>query len=156
MGDFFVHNIQLYDYKPVAINALAFDEDSQQLAVGFKNGAVAIYNVAQGFFQTQYVLPSVLTSVEALQWLDRRLFACGMTGYVSEVDPLMGTVKRQVPTHAMGAWCMSSSVQGARLAVGTETGAVCLFKLDEASGESWMVWFGKMCAGVISWKAFYL
>lgn len=136
MGDFFVHNVQFYDYKSVAINSLAYDDDTEQLAVGFKNGAISIYNTRQDFYQTQFVLPSVLTSVEALCWMKQRLFSCGMTGFVSEVDPLMGTVKCQVPTHAMGAWCISSNKKRSQLAVGTETGAVSLFKIDETSGLS--------------------
>lgn len=51
MGEFKVHRVRFFEYLPSAIRALAFNKDSERMAVARTDGAVEIFNFSDNYFQ---------------------------------------------------------------------------------------------------------
>lgn len=69
--------------------------------------------------------------IEVLEWSnDGRLFACGLDGRLHQVDFLKSDLSKSYPIVSGPAWCMKFNKSKELLAIGTEEGHVCVFKLD--------------------------
>lgn len=51
MGEFEVHRVRFFDYMPSAIGAMAFNVQTERLAVARADGTVEIFNFADNYFQ---------------------------------------------------------------------------------------------------------
>lgn len=51
MGEFKVHRVRFFDYMPSGIRALAFNQDTERMAVARMDGSVEVFHCSDRFFQ---------------------------------------------------------------------------------------------------------
>lgn len=51
MGEFKVHRVRFFDYMPSGIRALAFNRDTERMAVARIDGSVEVFHCSDRFFQ---------------------------------------------------------------------------------------------------------
>lgn len=131
MGEFKVHRVRFFDYMPSAIRALAFEPQSNRIAVARADGSVEVFNAADGFFQEKVIPGQEQRATEALVWVGPRLFSAGLNGEIIEYDLTNQRVKYTVDAFGGPVWTITSNKQGTHLAVACEDGTVKLFETCE-------------------------
>uniref|UniRef100_A0AAX7VQ30 Anaphase-promoting complex subunit 4 WD40 domain-containing protein n=1 Tax=Astatotilapia calliptera TaxID=8154 RepID=A0AAX7VQ30_ASTCA len=131
MGEFKVHRVRFFDYMPSAIRTMAFNSQTERLAVARADGAVEIFNFNDNFFQEKVIPGQDGRATEALCWVGHRLFSAGLNGEITEYD--LENLRPQYTVDAYGGpiWTISSNSQGTQLAVGCEDGTVKIFAILE-------------------------
>ncbi|XP_040894438.1 U3 small nucleolar RNA-associated protein 4 homolog isoform X1 [Toxotes jaculatrix] len=131
MGEFKVHRVRFFDYMPRAITAMAFNSRYERLALARAGGAVEIFNFADNYFQEKVIPGQDSRAVEALCWVDQRLFSAGLNGEITEYDLENLRPRYSVAAYGGPIWTISSNNQGTMLAVGCEDGTLKMFEILE-------------------------
>eukprot|EP00095_Tigriopus_kingsejongensis_P002112 snap_masked-scaffold447_size167621-processed-gene-0.5 protein:Tk02112 transcript:snap_masked-scaffold447_size167621-processed-gene-0.5-mRNA-1 annotation:"Cirhin" len=128
-----VHTLRFYRLEPSAIHAMAWSAARQHLAVSRADNAIEIWDFAHPTpCLAQWFPGNAEASIEALAWggpRQDRLFSTGLHGLVLEYDLARLATRTQSSVTSGPSWCMG--VFEDRLAVGTEEGYVCLFRITE-------------------------
>ncbi|KAI5623877.1 U3 small nucleolar RNA-associated protein 4-like, partial [Silurus asotus] len=132
MGEFKVHRVRFFDYMPSAVCSLAFEPQSQRVAVARSDGSVEIFNVVDHFFQEKVIPGRESRATESLAWVGERLFSGGLNGEIVEYDLDNHKVKYTLDAYGGPIWSIASNKQGTHLAVGCEDGTVKLFEVCES------------------------
>ncbi|XP_069113108.1 U3 small nucleolar RNA-associated protein 4 homolog [Argopecten irradians] len=136
MGEFRVHHIRFFEYQPKAIHCIAYNKETEKLAVSRSDGTLELWSSRDHWFQEK-VIPGVEgKSIEALCWQGERLFTAGLDGYITEFDLLRLQPKAIATSNAGPIWCLTSDPTGKFLAAGTEDGCVVIFDTENNTLES--------------------
>lgn len=90
--DCLVHRINFYDYKPCAFTCLA-QSRKKLIAAGRSDGSIDIYDANRNFYMVAHIPQKICISVEAIAWVDDRLFCTGALGRVYEIDIISMSLK---------------------------------------------------------------
>ncbi|XP_008410766.1 U3 small nucleolar RNA-associated protein 4 homolog [Poecilia reticulata] len=131
MGEFKVHRVRFFDYMPSAIRSMAFNSQTERLAVARADGAVEIFNFADNYFQEKIIAGRDGRSIEALCWVGCRLFSAGLDGEITEYDLENLRPRYSIEAYGGPIWTISSNSQGMQLAAGCEDGTVKMFEVLE-------------------------
>ncbi|XP_071959347.1 U3 small nucleolar RNA-associated protein 4 homolog isoform X2 [Antedon mediterranea] len=123
-----VHRVKFFDYQPTAIHCMAYDEDSERLAVVRSDGAIEIWNMKHNFNQERVIPGSRTSKLDSVTWVKGRLFTTGFQGDITEYDLVKNTVKYSV-LYGNAAWCLAANHAGTLLATGSDNGCIRLFDL---------------------------
>ncbi|KAF7488625.1 U3 small nucleolar RNA-associated protein 4 [Sarcoptes scabiei] len=138
------HRVRFIYYQPFSINCLALDERNGRVALirrsvrKFKPtendtvSVIEIWNVRQktAFLeQTINEDPDQLSLLECIGWYQGRLFSCGLNTFLNEYDLINGQISKSYCVYSDPAWCFSINPDQKLIAVGTEKGYVCLFRI---------------------------
>ncbi|KAL0968201.1 hypothetical protein UPYG_G00263760 [Umbra pygmaea] len=129
MGEFKVHRVRFFDYMPTAIRAMAFNAETERLALARTDGSVEVFSFADRYFQEKVIPGKDSLSIEALCWVGMRLFSAGLNGLITEYDLENLRPKYSVEAYGGPIWTMISNTQGTHIAIGCEDGTVKLFEL---------------------------
>lgn len=78
-----------------------------------------------------HVIPGTPSgSVEAMCWVDQRLFSTGLSGAVVDWDLHTLNPKQSVLVTGQAAWCIDVTSASNKMAVGTEQGYLNLYSLE--------------------------
>uniref|UniRef100_A0A671MPY0 Uncharacterized protein n=1 Tax=Sinocyclocheilus anshuiensis TaxID=1608454 RepID=A0A671MPY0_9TELE len=131
MGEFKVHRVRFFDYMPSGIRALAFNRDTERMAVARMDGSVEIFHCSDRFFQEKIIPGREQCGIEGLSWVGDRLFSAGLNGGITEYDLTNQKVKYTIDAYGGPIWTITGNQQGTHLAVGCEDGTVKLFEVNE-------------------------
>ncbi|TRY62961.1 hypothetical protein TCAL_04923 [Tigriopus californicus] len=128
-----IHTLRFFALEPSAIHAMAWSAQIKCLAVSRADNSIELWDFAQPSAPClwKWLAGNAEASIEALSWAgpdQDRLFSTGLHGLVLEYDLVRLATKHQSAVTSGPAWCMG--VHGDRLAVGTEEGYVCLFRIS--------------------------
>ncbi|XP_031420781.1 U3 small nucleolar RNA-associated protein 4 homolog isoform X2 [Clupea harengus] len=131
MGEFKVHRVRFFDYMPSGIRAIAFNRQTERIAVARVDGSVEIFTILYNLFQEKVIPGKEQRSIEALCWVGERLFSVGLSGEIIEFD--LHNLRPRFTIDAYGGpiWTITANPQGTHLAVGCEDGTVKLFEILE-------------------------
>uniref|UniRef100_A0A3Q3VKZ8 Uncharacterized protein n=1 Tax=Mola mola TaxID=94237 RepID=A0A3Q3VKZ8_MOLML len=131
MGEFKVHRVRFFKYMPPAIRALTYNRRTERLALARADGALEIFNFADNYFQEKVIPGHDDWAIEALCWVDQRLFSAGFNGKIIEYDLENLRPKYIVEAYGGPIWTISSNSQETLLTVGCEDGTVKMFEILE-------------------------
>ncbi|KTG41512.1 hypothetical protein cypCar_00001132 [Cyprinus carpio] len=131
MGEFKVHRVRFFDYMPSGIRALAFNQDTERMAVARMDGSVEVFHCSDRFFQEKIIPGREQCGIEGLSWVGERLFSAGLNGGITEYDLTNQKVKYTIDAYGGPIWTITGNQQGTHLAVGCEDGTVKLFEVNE-------------------------
>ena len=139
------HRIRFFHYEPKSINCIDFNEKLGKLALLRRSirkhkpsqndmpSIIEIWNVKQKAWyleQTIHEDPDQSNLLESIAWSRcGRLFSCGLNSYLNEYDLFNGRIARSYCVHSDPAWCMTIDSDNELIAVGTENGFICIFKM---------------------------
>lgn len=126
-----VHRVRFYQPNPKAINVLAYDSAKQKVAVVRADFSIELWNLMFTPCVEGVIPGDPDSSVEAVVWLDGRLFTAGLNAHVTEYDLQSRQPKYSVAVTSGPAWCMALNHQKTHTAVGTEEGYVCIFEAED-------------------------
>uniref|UniRef100_F6VNN1 UTP4 small subunit processome component n=1 Tax=Callithrix jacchus TaxID=9483 RepID=F6VNN1_CALJA len=130
MGEFKVHRVRFFNYVPSAIRCVAYNNQSNRLAVSRTDGTVEIYNLSANYFQEKFFPGHESRATEALCWAEgQRLFSAGLNGEIIEYDLQALNIKYAMDAFGGPIWSMAASPSGSQLLVGCEDGSVKLFQI---------------------------
>ncbi|OTF84196.1 hypothetical protein BLA29_000223 [Euroglyphus maynei] len=145
MSQLLTHRIRFFYYEPTSINCIDFNEKLGKLALlrrpirkhkpsqNDMPSIVEIWNVRQKAWyleQTIHEDPDQSNLLEAIAWSrSGRLFSCGLNSYLNEYDLSNGRISRSYCVNSDPAWCMTIDSDNELIAVGTEKGFICIFKM---------------------------
>uniref|UniRef100_A0A672PYF8 U3 small nucleolar RNA-associated protein 4 homolog n=1 Tax=Sinocyclocheilus grahami TaxID=75366 RepID=A0A672PYF8_SINGR len=122
MGEFKVHRVRFFDYMPSGIRALAFNGDTERMAVARMDGSVEIFHCSDRFFQEKIIPGREQCGIEGLSWVGERLFSAGLNGGITEYDLTNQKVKYTIDAYKIPWYTFL---------VGCEDGTVKLFEVNE-------------------------
>ncbi|XP_016318147.1 U3 small nucleolar RNA-associated protein 4 homolog [Sinocyclocheilus anshuiensis] len=134
MGEFKVHRVRFFDYMPSGIRALAFNQDTERMAVARVDGSVEVFHCSDRFFQEKIIPGREQCGIEGLSWVGERLFSAGLNGGITEYDLTNQKVKYTIDAYGGPIWTIAGNQQGTHLAnedslvVGTSEGIVVQFQ----------------------------
>ncbi|KAB1273788.1 U3 small nucleolar RNA-associated protein 4-like protein [Camelus dromedarius] len=130
MGEFKVHRVRFFNYVPSGIRCVAYNDQSNRLAVSRTDGTVEIYNLSANYFQEKFFSGHESRATEALCWAKgQRLFSAGLNGEIIEYDLQALNIKYAMDAFGGPIWSMAASPSGSQLLVGCEDGSVKLFQV---------------------------
>ncbi|KAF5919556.1 hypothetical protein HPG69_000155 [Diceros bicornis minor] len=130
MGEFTVHRVRFFNYVPSGIRCVAYNNQSNRLAVSRTDGTVEIYNLSANYFQEKFFPGHESRATEALCWAKgQRLFSAGLNGEIIEYDLQALNIKYAMDAFGGPIWSMAASPRGSQLLVGCEDGSVKLFQI---------------------------
>uniref|UniRef100_A0A5F5PFK2 UTP4 small subunit processome component n=1 Tax=Equus caballus TaxID=9796 RepID=A0A5F5PFK2_HORSE len=130
MGEFKVHRVRFFNYVPSGIRCVAYNNQSNRLAVSRTDGTVEIYNLSANYFQEKFFPGHESRATEALCWAKgQRLFSAGLNGEIIEYDLQALNIKYAMDAFGGPIWSMAASPSGSQLLVGCEDGSVKLFQI---------------------------
>uniref|UniRef100_A0A8C0S587 UTP4 small subunit processome component n=2 Tax=Canis lupus familiaris TaxID=9615 RepID=A0A8C0S587_CANLF len=130
MGEFKVHRVRFFNYVPSGIRCVAYNNQSNRLAVSRTDGTVEIYNLSANYFQEKFFPGHESRATEALCWAKgQRLFSAGLNGEIIEYDLQALNIKYTMDAFGGPIWSMAVSPHGSQLLVGCEDGSVKLFQI---------------------------
>uniref|UniRef100_A0A7N9CIT1 UTP4 small subunit processome component n=1 Tax=Macaca fascicularis TaxID=9541 RepID=A0A7N9CIT1_MACFA len=136
MGEFKVHRVRFFNYVPSGIRCVAYNNQSNRLAVSRTDGTVEVYNLSANYFQEKFFPGHESRATEALCWAEgQRLFSAGLNGEIMEYDLQALNIKYAVDVFGGPIWSMAVSPSGSQLLVskqllvGCEDGSVKLFQI---------------------------
>ncbi|KAM5208076.1 U3 small nucleolar RNA-associated protein 4 homolog isoform 4-T4 [Hipposideros larvatus] len=130
MGEFNVHRVRFFNYVPSGIRCVAYNNQSNRLAVSRTDGTVEIYNLSANYFQEKFFPGHESRATEALCWAKgQRLFSAGLNGEIIEYDLQALNIKYAMDAFGGPIWSMAASPSGSQLLVGCEDGSVKLFQI---------------------------
>lgn len=108
-----------------------FTDSILKLWLLFRNDAsIELWNLSGIPYMTHVIPGTPSGSVEAMCWVDRRLFSTGLSGAVVEWDLHTLNPKQSVLVTGQSAWCIDVTSSSNKMAVGTEQGYLNLYSLD--------------------------
>ena len=141
-----VHRVRFFNADLSSINCMSFDEKTLRLALvrrkvhKYKQGIKDSWSKIEiwNFKQTSPFLEQVIHEdssdpwmLEAIEWgRNGRLFSCGLNTFLNEYDLDNSCVKHPYAVTSGPAWCMTMDKEKTAIAVGTEDGFICTFKLN--------------------------
>ncbi|KAL4657088.1 hypothetical protein GN956_G4041 [Arapaima gigas] len=129
MGEFKLHRVRFFDYMPSGIRCMAFNDQTERLAVGRLDGTIEIFNFKDNYYQEKVIPGNDSRSVEAVCWVAERLFTVGLNGKLTEYDLENLCPKYSLDVFGGPVWTVASNAQGTHLAVGCEDGSIKLFEV---------------------------
>uniref|UniRef100_A0A9L0K784 UTP4 small subunit processome component n=1 Tax=Equus asinus TaxID=9793 RepID=A0A9L0K784_EQUAS len=130
MGEFKVHRVRFFNYVPSGIRCVAYNNQSNRLAVSRTDGTVEIYNLSANYFQEKFFPGHESRATEALCWAKgQRLFSAGLNGEIIEYDLQALNIKYAMDAFGGPIWSMAASPSGSQLLAGCEDGSVKLFQI---------------------------
>nr|XP_042133570.1 U3 small nucleolar RNA-associated protein 4 homolog isoform X3 [Peromyscus maniculatus bairdii] len=143
MGEFKVHRVRFFNYVPSGIRCVAYNNQSNRLAVSRTDGTVEIYNLSANYFQEKFFPGHESRATEALCWAEgQRLFSAGLNGEILEYDLQALNIKYALDAFGGPIWSMTASPSGSQLlqedsfVVGTAEGTVFHFQLVSVTSNS--------------------
>ncbi|XP_036202069.1 U3 small nucleolar RNA-associated protein 4 homolog isoform X10 [Myotis myotis] len=131
MGEFKVHRVRFFNYVPSGIRCVAYNNQSNRLAVSRTDGTVEIYNLSANYFQEKFFPGHESRATEALCWAKgQRLFSAGLNGEIIEYDLQALNIKYSMDAFGGPIWSMAASPSGSQLLVGCEDGSLKLFQIN--------------------------
>ncbi|XP_014384646.1 PREDICTED: cirhin isoform X4 [Myotis brandtii] len=131
MGEFKVHRVRFFNYVPSGIRCVAYNNQSNRLAVSRTDGTVEIYNLSANYFQEKFFPGHESRATEALCWAKgQRLFSAGLNGEIIEYDLQALNIKYSMDAFGGPIWSMAASPSDSQLLVGCEDGSVKLFQIN--------------------------
>ncbi|XP_023565101.1 U3 small nucleolar RNA-associated protein 4 homolog [Octodon degus] len=116
MGEFKVHRVRFFNYVPPGIRCVAYNNQSNRLAVSRTDGTVEIYNLSANYFQEKFFPGHESRATEALCWAEgQRLFSAGLNGEILEYDLQALNVKYAMDAFGGPVWSMIASPSGSQL-----------------------------------------
>uniref|UniRef100_A0A2K5RR98 UTP4 small subunit processome component n=1 Tax=Cebus imitator TaxID=2715852 RepID=A0A2K5RR98_CEBIM len=113
-----------------AIRCVAYNNQSNRLAVSRTDGTVEIYNLSANYFQEKFFPGHESRATEALCWAEgQRLFSAGLNGEIIEYDLQALNIKYAMDAFGGPIWSMAASPSDSQLLVGCEDGSVKLFQI---------------------------
>jgi WD40 repeat protein len=143
MCDFLVHRTHLYKPRLSSILSLAHHHQHQQqqqqatssnhlLAVLRSDHSIELWNTHDSFTLERTIQPrNASHSPELVLWLERYLISAGLDGQLIAYDPLTFEIRTSCHVTGGAIWSLAKHESTRRLAVGTETGHVNIYQLDE-------------------------
>ncbi|XP_015588039.1 U3 small nucleolar RNA-associated protein 4 homolog [Cephus cinctus] len=128
-----IHNVRFYNLEPKSITCLCYEQKTKKLALSRNDNSIEIWNVENAPFVERTIVGHPEGSVEAVLWVDLRLFSTGLHGMVMEHDLTSLGVKYETVVTGGAAWCMDVNKEKTRLAIGTEDGYVNTFTVTSDS-----------------------
>lgn len=126
-----VHYVRYYNLPPIAIHCVAYETESNKLALARSDNRIEIWDFTE-VPHMECVIPNLRNnSVESVAWCDERLFSTGLEGFVVEYNLSTLAIKYQHSVTAGPAWCLAVNKSKTLLAVGTEDGYLNLFSIIE-------------------------
>lgn len=145
MTDIRLHRVRFYLGDFYSINCIAYNEKNQKVALLRRRlrkhrpsqseveSLIEIWNMqhkAPFLEQTIFDDSDNLSLLESLCWSKSgRLFSCGLNAYLNEYDLANNKIKQSYDVNSSPAWCLAIDKADELLAVGTEDGYICVFKL---------------------------
>jgi len=136
MCDFLVHRTHLYKPRLSSILSLAHhyqtSSSNHLLAVLRSDHSIELWNTHDSFTLERTIQPrNASHSPELVLWLEKYLITAGLDGQLIAYDPI--TFEILTSCHAVGGaiWSIAKHETTRRIAVGTETGHVNIYQLDE-------------------------
>ena len=136
MCDFMVHRTHLYKPRLSSILSLAHQNTASNhlLAVLRSDHSVELWNTHDSFTLERTIQPlNASQSPELVLWLQQYLITAGLDGHLIAYDPI--TFEVLTSCHAAGGaiWSIAKHEATRRVAIGTETGHVNIYQLDEVT-----------------------
>lgn len=103
----------------------------------------------------QCIPGSVDSSVEALGWVNNRLFSTGLTGELIEWDLTTLEEKRKLLLTGNAAWCLDVNKQNTNIAIGTESGFINIFDVSNPNEVNYVRIFDKQEGRILCCKFDY-
>ncbi|CAF1353664.1 unnamed protein product [Adineta steineri] len=140
MCDFLVHRTHLYKPRLSSILSLSHHYHSSSsnhlLAVLRSDHSIELWNTHDSFTLERTIQPrNASHSPELVLWLEQYLITAGLDGQLIAYDPI--TFEILTSCHAAGGaiWSLAKHEITRRIAVGTETGHVNIYQLDEDASQ---------------------
>ncbi|XP_063052900.1 U3 small nucleolar RNA-associated protein 4 homolog [Engraulis encrasicolus] len=131
MGEFKVHRVRFFDYMPTGIRTIAFNRQTEKIAVARIDGSVEIFKLSDNLFQEKVIPGKENRAIEALCWVGDRLFSAGLSGEIIEFDLQSLKPKYTIDAYGGPIWTIAANPEGTHLAAGCEDGTVKLFEVLE-------------------------
>lgn len=130
-----IHRVGFYKPEAKAVNVLAYDSETEKLALVRGDFTIEIWNLSFTPCVEGIMLGYPENSVESVVWHKGRLFTSGLHGCIVEYDLVSLEQKYTVNLTTGAAWCMAQDHQKTRLAAGTEDGCVTIYKVTDDGVE---------------------
>ena len=132
MCDFLVHRTHLYKPRLSSILSLANHHQNHLLAVLRSDHSVELWNTHDSFTLERTIQPrNASHSPELVIWLDKYLITAGLDGQLIAYDPITFEILASCHVAGGAIWSIAKHEATRRIAVGTETGHVNIYQLDE-------------------------
>lgn len=141
MCDFLVHRTHLYKPRLSSILSLAHHQSlpngsNHLLAVLRSDHSIELWNTHDSFTLERTIQPRHAShSPELLIWLQQHLISAGLDGQLTSFDPVTFQVRSSCHVAGGAIWSLAKHESTRRLAVGTETGHVNIYQLDDEAKE---------------------
>ena len=141
MCDFLVHRTHLYKPRLSSILSLAHHQSlpntsNHLLAVLRSDHSIELWNTHDSFTLERTIQPQNAShSPELLVWLQQHLITAGLDGQLMAFDPVTFEVRASCHVAGGAIWSLAKHESTRRLAVGTETGHVNIYQLDEEAKQ---------------------
>lgn len=128
-----VHRCRFVQYAPQSIHCIAFEKPAQpnhvRVAVSRGNADIEIWNVTNDFHLERVIPGGEELSVEALVWVDGRLFSAGIHSQITEWD--IDSLQPLTVADSLGGpiWSLAANHAGTFLAAGCEDGCIKIFEI---------------------------
>ena len=144
MCDFLVHRTHLYKPRLSSILSLAHHHQAHLLAVLRSDHSVELWNTHDSFTLERTIQPrNASHSPELILWLEKYLITAGLDGQLIAYDPITFEILTSCHVAGGAIWSIAKHEATRRIAVGTETGHVNIYQLDEVNSiHSEMVFTG--------------
>lgn len=120
-----------------------------------ENASIEIWNWQHAPYMQQSIPGSVDSSVEALGWVNNRLFSTGLTGELIEWDLTTLEAQRKLLLTGNAAWCLDVNKQNTNIAVGTESGFINIFDVSNPNEVNYVKIFDKQDGRILCCKFDY-
>ena len=135
MCDFLVHRTHLYKPRLSSILSLAYPQNASSthlLAVLRSDHSIELWNTHDSFTLERTIQPRNSShSPELIIWLDKHLITAGLDGQLIAYDPITFEILTSCHVAGGAIWSIAKHESTRRIAVGTETGHVNIYQLDE-------------------------
>ncbi|KAG7200412.1 hypothetical protein KM043_017865 [Ampulex compressa] len=125
-----IHNIRFYNLEPKSATCLCYEQKTKKLALARNDNSIEIWNVGNAPFVEYTIAGHPENSIEAILWINGRLFSTGLHGLIVEYDLTTLVTKYEVAVTGGAAWCMDVNHEKTHLAIGTEDGYINTFVID--------------------------
>lgn len=143
--DFLLHRVRFFIGEFSSINCIAYNEKSSKVALlrrrihkyqpsqADRLSNIEIWNLqnkASFLEQVIYDDSDNLNLLEDIVWSKSgRLFSCGLNTYLNEYDLDNGQTRQSYCVNSNPAWCLAIDKNDKMIAVGTEDGMICVYKI---------------------------
>lgn len=117
-----------------------------------EDASIEIWDTQNAPHLIRTISGSPYTSVEAIGWVDKRLFSAGLTGELFEWDLQTLNQKQRLLLTGNAAWCLAVSHDNKHLAVGTEGGYLNLFDVSNENEINYVKIFDKQEGKILCCK----